>query len=310
MLRSTIRRAWLSACPLRRASRTSKRAGCRCPLESGWPQACSTARSLRVTVSAGRTTSTCRRAGGTTGPARRTRWLWTAFAAHALLDAHQLIGETSASPRPHRQLGTPFQSREAFGRDRRLLVLRLLPGVECAHPQRESAARERLRSLRGRGGVSSACVFARAAGPMVFGPDGEGGRLDWVDGYHTAFILWVLAMWPTDWRTPELESASSVALDVFVDRLIDADGAARRWPRAIPSTYMPARRRSGPDPRSPDTKRPSTGGPRRRPRWTLANMQRADGRLSVPAQAPLPERRPLLQVERRAGCLRLRLFCR
>ena len=221
----------------------------------------------------------------------------TAFAAHALLDAHELIADE--------RIPATVNSALDFSRERLLVetggssYFGYYPGSNVPIHN----ANLLLASVFARCGAeeaSRALAFSLARRrPDGLWPYGEGGRLDWVDGYHTAFILWVLGTWPTDWRTPELESASSVALDVFVDRLIDADGAARA---TLASRYLSTHACVGGlvPIRDPQTKRPSTGGRGASARLDPREHATSRRRLCVPAQAPLPERRPLLQVERRA----------
>ena len=200
----------------------------------------------------------------------------TAFAAHALLDAHELIGDE--------RIPATVNSALDFSRERLLVetggssYFGYYPGSNVPIHN----ANLLLASVFARCGAeeaSRALAFSLARRrPDGLWPYGEGGRLDWVDGYHTAFILWVLGTWPTEWRTPELESASSVALDVFVDRLIDADGAARatlasRYPIDIHACASAVWSLS----EIPRQSARRLAVAERVLGWTLANMHRADG---------------------------------
>jgi hypothetical protein len=105
-------------------------------------------------------------------------------------------------------------------------------------------------------------------------PYGERPGLDWVDGYHTAFVLWSLGRMSEgdDLRAP---------LDYFLDRLVDRDGAVRaspdsRYPvdiHSCASSIWALADLSEHDPRALET-----AG--RILQWTLANMRRDDGRFA------------------------------
>jgi hypothetical protein len=105
-------------------------------------------------------------------------------------------------------------------------------------------------------------------------PYGEGPGLDWVDGYHTAFVLWSLGR-----VTPGDELPA--ALDFFLARLVDPDGAVRASPEArypvdihscASSIWALA------DLRDRDSRALETASGILA--WTLANMRRDDGRFA------------------------------
>jgi hypothetical protein len=58
-------------------------------------------------------------------------------------------------------------------------------------------------------------------------PYGEGRRLDWVDGFHTAYVLERLAQWHDLEPDCNVATALDRGTSFYIDRLLDADGAAR-----------------------------------------------------------------------------------
>lgn len=58
-------------------------------------------------------------------------------------------------------------------------------------------------------------------------PYGERSGLGWVDGFHTAYVLESLAPWVRDTGDAAARDAIVRGLDLYIGRLIDADGAAR-----------------------------------------------------------------------------------
>ena len=111
---------------------------------------------------------------------------------------------------------------------------------------------------------------------------GEQADLAWVDGYHTAFILWSLHR--ADGMSEEgerLERALIGALDFFLERLLDADGAVRaspdtRYPVDIHSCASAIWALS--DLRDRDPR--AVQAAQRILTWTLENMRRDDGRFA------------------------------
>src|SRR5262249_48425297 len=96
-------------------------------------------------------------------------------------------------------------------------------------------------------------------------PYGEAPGLEWVDGFHTAYVLDALADYVGRVEDPPARAALERGTAFYVERLIDPDGAARPPPAARP----PA---PGSPPRPP---RAPAGGV---PEGPLATMQRREGR--------------------------------
>ncbi len=112
-------------------------------------------------------------------------------------------------------------------------------------------------------------------------PYGEHPALSWVDGFHTAYVLDALASWARPCGEQPARSAVETGLGVYLDRLVDPDGA----PRATLDHRHPV-----------DTHAAATGidvltrladlHPRAGAvadsilAWTLANLQRRDGRFA------------------------------
>jgi hypothetical protein len=112
-------------------------------------------------------------------------------------------------------------------------------------------------------------------------PYGEGKGLEWVDGFHTAYVLRDLDRWRTQAEKPDVESALRRGLDLYLTRLIDADGAPRaslgsRYPvdiHACGTAISVLSRLAEWDPRA----RPAAV---RVFEWTAANMLRSDGQFA------------------------------
>ena len=58
-------------------------------------------------------------------------------------------------------------------------------------------------------------------------PYGEHERLQWVDGYHTAYVLEALARWSERYDDRRVDEARARGLDLYLSRLVDPDGAPR-----------------------------------------------------------------------------------
>jgi hypothetical protein len=113
-------------------------------------------------------------------------------------------------------------------------------------------------------------------------PYGDAPGLGWVDGYHTAFILWAL-----DQASVLPEEAQSTVealargLDFFLGKLVDDDGVVRASPEArypvdihaCSSSVWALSALHGRDPRA-------LKAAERVLAWTLANMRRNDGRFA------------------------------
>ena len=112
-------------------------------------------------------------------------------------------------------------------------------------------------------------------------PYGEGKGLEWVDGFHTAYVLRDLDRWRTYSADPDVEGALGPGLDLYLTRLIDPDGAPRaslgsRYPvdiHACGTAISVLSRLAYFDPRA----RPAAI---RVFEWTVANMLRADGQFA------------------------------
>ena len=112
-------------------------------------------------------------------------------------------------------------------------------------------------------------------------PYGEEGNLGWVDGFHTAYNLDALEIWHRATGDEPARAALERGLKLYLDRLIDPDGAARaslasRYPVDIHalataiSTLTTLSRNGFETGKTAD----------RVLDWTLANMQRGDGRFA------------------------------
>jgi hypothetical protein len=109
-------------------------------------------------------------------------------------------------------------------------------------------------------------------------PYGEGAGLGWVDGYHTAFVLWSLRWWN---EVPRAAEALRGGLELYLDRLIDEDGAARasigsRYPVDIHAAASAVWALSE---LAEDHARTRATAERVLD-WTLANMRLDDGRFA------------------------------
>lgn len=108
-------------------------------------------------------------------------------------------------------------------------------------------------------------------------PYGEGRRLGWVDGFHTAYVLQALAPWDDG----DVRAAIERGLDLYLTRLIEPDGAPRsstasRYPLNVHAaswaiTMLVSLRRF-------DERAQGAAG--RVLDWSLANLQRPDGRFA------------------------------
>jgi hypothetical protein len=199
----------------------------------------------------------------------------TAFAAHALMDVEELAPEGRFTPAIDAALGFA-RSRllvedgddafYAYYHGSRIPIhnASLLVASVFARRERDDEALPAVRYTLSR---------QRPDGSW---PYGEGPGLDWVDGYHTAFILWSLG------RLAQGDALSS-ALDFFLAELVDPDGAVR----ASPESRYPVDIHSCASSIWALADRPLR---ERHPRalepagrildWTLANMRREDGRFA------------------------------
>ena len=113
-------------------------------------------------------------------------------------------------------------------------------------------------------------------------PYGERSDLGWVDGYHTAFILWSLhRALSVEEEADRSGEALDRALDFFLAKFVDPDGAVRaspdaRYPVDIHSCASSVWALSALHER--DTRALATA--ERVLGWTLGNMRRDDGRFA------------------------------
>jgi hypothetical protein len=113
-------------------------------------------------------------------------------------------------------------------------------------------------------------------------PYGERSDLGWVDGYHTAFILWSLhRALGLEEEADRSGEALDRALDFFLAKFVDPDGAVRaspdaRYPVDIHSCASSVWALSALHER--DTRALATA--ERVLGWTLGNMRRDDGRFA------------------------------
>jgi len=206
-------------------------------------------------------------------PSTQPNAVATSFAAHALMDVEELAPPGRFSPAVDAALACARsrllveEGEEAFFayyHDSRVPIhnANLLVASVFARRGHEDDARPALRYTLSR---------QRPDGSW---PYGERPELEWVDGYHTAFVLWSLG------RMIDKE-ALTAGLDFFLARLVDPDGAVRaspesRFPIDIHSCASSVWALSGLQARDP--KALETAG--RILDWTLANMRRADGRFA------------------------------
>jgi hypothetical protein len=112
-------------------------------------------------------------------------------------------------------------------------------------------------------------------------PYGEEPGLSWVDGFHTAYVLESLWSCTEHGQDEAARAAAERGLAVYLDRLVDPDGAARatierRYPldvHAAASGITMLSRLRGLNPRADEVAA-------RMVAWTLARMRRRDGRFA------------------------------
>lgn len=197
----------------------------------------------------------------------------TSFAAHALMDVEELAPAGRFAPAIEGALG--------FARSRLLVEEGEDVFFAYYHGSRVPIHNASLLvasvfARRGREDDALPAVRYTLSRQLPDGsvPYGEGPGLDWVDGYHTAFVLWSLG------RLAQGD-ALTAALDFFLSRLVDPDGAVR----ASPESRFPVDIHSCAssiwalaDLRERDPRALETAG--RILAWTLANMRRDDGRFA------------------------------
>lgn len=205
----------------------------------------------------------------------------TAFAGHALMDVEALADNGGVSE--------ALPPALEFARTRLLVPA----GSEAFYAYYEGSrvpihnASLLVASLFARRGEMDAALPAlrfslERQAPDGSWPYGESSGLRWVDGYHTAFVLWTLgAAAGSGADGAATDEALTRALDFFLDAFVDPDGAvraspARRFPVDIHSCASSIWALSALDERDPRAL-PAAG---RILDWTLEHMRRADGRFA------------------------------
>ena len=227
----------------------------------------------------------------------QTRWAYyrrdqpnaviTAFAAHALLDVAELgedrFRETVARTleyarsllveRPEGSFFAYFGGSRTPIHNANLLVSSIFARARGHAPDGNSSELD---------GAKAAVDFSlERQRPNGSWPYGDGRRMSWTDGYHTAYILRSLAWWNGVAGAPPVHAALSSGLDLYLTHLIDPDGAPRanlrvRYPidiHAAGSAIWALSELRDYDERALPTAE-------RVIRWTLANMRRPDGRFA------------------------------
>jgi hypothetical protein len=156
----------------------------------------------------------------------------TAFAAHALLDVGELIGEVRFRDAAEQAVSFCCQD---------LLVDDGAESFFAYHPSGRTPihnANLLVAGLIARAGVEEAMPIAADAFAFTARrqqddgswPYGEGPRLGWVDGYHTAYLLDDLRRWHEATGSEAARMQLQKGLDYYLEHLIDPDGAARATP--------------------------------------------------------------------------------
>jgi hypothetical protein len=214
----------------------------------------------------------------------------TTFAAHALMDAEELA--------PPGRFAPAIDSALEFARS----SLAVEQGSESYFAYHEGSkvpihnASLLVASLFARRGRPHDALPAlryslQRQRPDGSWPYGERSDLGWVDGYHTAFVLWSLhRALSVEEEADRSVEALDRALDFFLAKFVDPDGAVRaspdaRYPVDIHSCASSVWALSALHER--DTRALPTA--ERVLGWTLANMRRDDGRFAF-------QRRRLLRV--------------
>jgi hypothetical protein len=206
-------------------------------------------------------------------PSTQPNAVVTSFAAHALMDVEDLAPPARFSPAVDAAL--------AYARSRLLVEEGEDAFFAYYHGSRVPVHNASLlvASVFARRGQAAEALPAlrytlSRQRPDGSWPYGERPGLDWVDGYHTAFILWSLGLMGEG-------EALTAALDFFLAGLVDPDGAVRaspesRYPVDIHSCASSIWALSDLHERDPR----ALEGAGRILDWTLANMRRDDGRFA------------------------------
>ncbi len=205
----------------------------------------------------------------------------TSFAAHALMDVEELappgrfssaIDAALACARSRLLVQEGEEAFFAYYPDSRVPIHNASLLVTSVFARRGQAA-DALPALR--------YTLSRQR-PDGSWPYGECSGLDWVDGYHTAFVLWSLGRAIAGEAEADVSSAAlATALDFYLARLVDPDGAVRASPKSrfpvdihsCASSVWALSDLRARDPRAIETADRILG-------WTLANMRRDDGRFA------------------------------
>jgi hypothetical protein len=214
-------------------------------------------------------------------PRTRPNAVVTTFAAHALMDVEELAPPNRFTP--------TIDSALEFARS----SLAVEQGSESYFAYHEGSmvpihnASLLVASLFARRGRPDDALPAlryslQRQRPDGSWPYGERSDLGWVDGYHTAFILWSLhRALSVDEEADRSGEALDRALDFFLAKFVDPDGAVRaspdaRYPVDIHSCASSVWALSALHER--DTRALATA--ERVLAWTLGNMRRGDGRFA------------------------------
>jgi len=206
----------------------------------------------------------------------------TAFAGHALLDAAALHDDKSlvdaarlAASYASKRLAVEEGNEGYFAyyagsqvpiHNASLLVASMI--ARCVDPGSEA-------SDRAEAAVKYSLNRQQQDGSWRYG---EAPGLEWVDGFHTAYLLLDLDRWNRYVGTLNVDDALGRGLDLYMWRLIDADGVPRasltaRYPVDIHACATAISVLSTLTPR--DSRASATAS--RVLEWTLAHMSRADG---------------------------------
>jgi len=222
----------------------------------------------------------------------------TAFAAHALLDALSI--EESGEARAAVEESLDFAQRELLVSQGDESFFAYFAGGDVPIHN----ANLLVASVFGRASDGSRRETARPAirytlkrqRPDGTWPYGERPGLEWVDGFHTAYVLERLADWHGGERDASLAVAIERGTDEYVNRLIDPDGAPRatlerRWPvdvHAASSAITALMRLQEFHARARQTADDVLD-------WTLTNMVRPDGRFSFQRHRRWTNRTPYVR---------------
>ena len=224
-------------------------------------------------------------------PAGEPNAVVTSFAAHAMLDAAALPG---AAPRFHELAQAAGQTAldaflvtapegHFFGyyRGSRTPIHNANVLVASAVARSAGAGTDAWQAAR-----SAVAFTVSRQRPDGSWPYGEGPGLEWVDGYHTAYILVSLARWLEAADDPEVEAALDRGIRYYIDRLFEPSGAPRAttdslYPIDIHGASSAIWALTALRSRSPEA------GPlaERVLDWTLKHMQEPDGRYAFQLHA-------------------------